>query len=230
MKEVAQGHSASKQWSRNLDTCICVRAQLFCHHALHLPDYLETHDTSFMPVLLYRTSCGQRKTTGKSGLTYQNLVFSESKVQTWFHFYKLAKLMTHARFLTASQQRFRNLDVFWRQHNLLSEPWYSLNLSNSSQIPGPQLGALLPFHSPLAGTPMAKTQRDPSAPLDSCCHTGWSYLQLPGPKVTDSRVTLTSHARVSLDHNHLGISKIMLASCPKNIKANTLKQPTNVFT
>lgn len=91
----------------------------------------------------------RQKPQGQSGLMYQNLVvFSESKVQTCFHFCKLAKLIIHARFLTASQQRFRKLDVFLRQLNLLSPgiPWTRLipaeSLGHTARPPSPTPGPL----------------------------------------------------------------------------------------
>lgn len=149
------------------------------------------------------------------------MFFSESKVQTCFNFHKLAKEIVHARFLTASQQRARKLDVFLRvnQRNLLSESPYSFNL-----IPA-YFRATPPFHSSIPVTfghhSMGKNQQDPSVPLDRCRHTSQGYLEFHGSRVTDNRVTLTSHARVSLDHNQLRIPKVILGSCPQNIKVNT---------
>lgn len=117
-----------------------------------------------MPGLLYRTSCDQRKTT-RQIWTQESEFGALLRIQgtnLLFHFYKLAKLIIHARFVTTSQQRSRKLDVFLRlnQLNLLSETLYSLNLSNSSLIQGLHFYSTLPSWSPLPTTPMGKRQQE----------------------------------------------------------------------
>lgn len=84
-----------------------------------------------MPVLLYRTSGDQRKTTRQIWTHVSEFGVLLRIQRTNLLFQKLAKLIIHARFLTIYQQRFRKLDVFLRfnQLNMLSEILYSLKLS-----------------------------------------------------------------------------------------------------
>ena len=133
-----------------------------------------------MPGKLRRTSCDQGETTRQIWIPVAE--FAVLRIQGTnlvAHFYKLVKLSVHARFPTVSQRTFRNSDLFLRLKSSQSaESLSSLNLSNSSLIPGPS-----PSGSP---TPV---------PVDSCCHTGHGHLDVHGPKVTDTRVTLISQVR-----------------------------------
>ena len=65
-----------------------------------------------MPGLFYRTSCGQRKTTRPIWIHVSEFgILRIQGTNLLFHFYKLAKLTLHARFLTTSQQRLRKLEI-----------------------------------------------------------------------------------------------------------------------
>lgn len=166
-----------------------------------------------MPVLLYRTSCDQRKTTRQIWTQVSEFGVLLRIQRTKLLFHKLAKLIIHASFLTTSQQRFRKLDVFLRLNQLLI-CWDTVFLKRvySSLILGPP-----PFHSPLPSTPMERGSKIP-VPLDSCCHSGQGYLEVLYPRWLKVGSLWLSHARVSLNYNQLRISKVMLDSCPQNIK------------
>lgn len=57
-----------------------------------------------MPGLLYRTSCGHRKTTRQIWIHVSEFgVLRIQGTNLLFHFYKLAKLTLYARFLTTAQ-------------------------------------------------------------------------------------------------------------------------------
>lgn len=163
-----------------------------------------------MPVLLYRTSCDQRKTTRQiwTHVSEFGVVLRIQRTKLLFH--KLAKLIIHARFLTTSQQRFRKLDVFLRLNQLLI-CWDTVFLKRVYSIPL--------FHTthPCPALPWERGSKIP-VPLDSCCHSGQGYLEVLYPRWLKVGSLWLSHARVSLNYNQLRISKVMLDSCPQNIK------------
>lgn len=106
-----------------------------------LSNTLSYANTSSMPSQLRRTSCDQGETTRQICIPVAEFgVLRIQGTNLFAYFYKLVKLLVHARFLTVSQRTFRKLDLFLRLKSSQSaESLYSLNLSNSSLIPGPHL-------------------------------------------------------------------------------------------
>lgn len=106
-----------------------------------LSNTLSYANTSSMLGQVGRTSCDQGETTRQICIPVAEFgVLRIQDTNLFAYFYKLVKLLVHARFLTVSQRTFRKLDLFLRLKSSQSaESLYSLNLSNSSLIPGPHL-------------------------------------------------------------------------------------------